>query len=569
GTVGSDQRRDLQTTFDLPLAADFKVGASLLSRKRDGYVRRLDGVELGVDDTLGARVNAVWTPSATLKATLTLDGVREREESAPEVLLNAIETGQFPGFFNNDTFGNGTSDPTCAGGGAPDNRACYNDSWVLGPFLSGSGGPSRNDVDSRGAALVLDWRPSNELAFKSLTARRSLDADFARDPDGSPYDLFSSQDTATQKQFSQELQLIATPSDRLSLVSGVYYFREDAADDTYITFLPPTSPLLIGGRVENRNHALFGELTYSLSPRLRLIGGVRYTEERKVYAGTSLRGNGGVPSESILSGAAAGAQRLRDERTTWRASLSYDLSDAVTGYATVSTGFKSGGFTTRITDPNTRIPQFGPESARLYELGLKTELPLAGLRLNTALFHSDYHDIQLDGVVPGAFGTMTFNGGDAVLQGAEAELDWVATESLRLFGTLGYLDAHYTRINAGSLVSLRDDLIRAPRWTAALGASYRLALGTGSLTPRLDLAYKSATQFEPVNTPFTADDGYTALNLNIPYEPAQGNWRLAFGIENLTDARYLIAADSNTAIGYDVGAFARPRNWSLGIETWF
>src|SRR5690606_13727184 len=129
GTVGANQRRDLQTSLDLPLAADFKVGASLLSRKRDGYVQRLDGVELGVDDTLGARITAVWTPSATLQAMLTLDGTREREESAPEVLLNAIEAGQFPGFFNNNTFGNGSTDTTCSSGGNPTNRACYNDSW--------------------------------------------------------------------------------------------------------------------------------------------------------------------------------------------------------------------------------------------------------------------------------------------------------------------------------------------------------------------------------------------------------------------------------------------------------
>ena len=36
-----------------------------------------------------------------------------------------------------------------------------------------------------------------------------------------------------------------------------------------------------------------------------------------------------------------------------------------------------------------------------------------------------------------------------------------------------------------------------------------------------------------------------------------------------TDERYLIAADSNTAIGYDVGVFARPRNWLLTLERRF
>ena len=106
---------------------------------------------------------------------------------------------------------------------------------------------------------------------------------------------------------------------------------------------------------------------------MHLTGGARYTNESKSYFGTSLRGFGGVPSVSVLTGDAAGEQTIDDNRVTWRGSVSYDFAPTVTGYATASTGFKSGGFTMRITEPNTTLPRFGPEFIDTYEIGVKTQ----------------------------------------------------------------------------------------------------------------------------------------------------------------------------------------------------
>lgn len=571
GTVGTDQRRDLSARVDLPLSDSFKTSAAFLTRNRDGYVHRGDGVDLGGDEVLGGRLSFLWDISSSFEAQLTVDGVREREGSAPEVLLNALEGGTFPTFFNNNQFGNGARDPACRGGGSTSNPACYNDQFAVGPFGSLSMGPSRSDVDSWGSALNLSWTLSDALTLKSISAYRKVEAELARDPDGSRYDIFSTRDSFAQDQLSQELQLVADLwNGRANLVSGLYYFTEDGEDFAIVTLVPPTSPLLVGGSTENENYAFFSELTYNLTDRLHLIGGARYTNEDKRYVGVSLRGFGGAPVVSVLQGAAAGEQRLKDDRVTWRASVSYDFAKSIIGYVTASTGFKSGGWTMRITEINQTIPRFGPEFVDLYEIGLKTEFPDRRLRLNAAVFYSDYDDIQLDGVIPGAFGTMTFNGGDAELKGAELELDWIPVTSLKLFGSVGYLDSKYTEINPGSTVRLTDRLIRAPEWTASTGVSYLVNLGTlGSLTPRLDATYKSETQFEAVNTPFARDNGFVALNLNIPYVSSSGAWRFNVGVENLTDERYLIAADTNTAIGYEVGVFARPRNWSLSVERRF
>jgi iron complex outermembrane recepter protein len=269
GTVGTDERRDLFARVDMPLSDSFRAGAAFLTRNRDGYVHRLDGVDQGGDDVLGGRVNFLWDIAPSVQARLSVDGVREREESAPEVLLNVVDTGAFPTLFNNNTFGTGSQDPACAGGGSLDNPACYNDQFALGPFASGSTGPSRSDVDAWGSTLNLSWDMNDALTLKSITAYREVEADLGRDPDGAAFDIFSTRDAFAQNQFSQELQLLASLwNGRATVVSGLYYFTEDAEDFALVTLVPPTSPLFVGGAIENENYAFFSELTYHLTDRL-------------------------------------------------------------------------------------------------------------------------------------------------------------------------------------------------------------------------------------------------------------------------------------------------------------
>jgi len=571
-TVGSDNQLYLQGAADIPLSDTLGMSVAFMNKTRDGYVTRLDGVDQGDEDVTGGRFSVAWEPSDVFRARFTLDGVQEREESAPEVLLNAQESALFPTFFNNNLFGNGSSDPACAGAGGSDtsNPACYNDQFVLGPYASAEDGPSRSNVDAWGTSLNMEMDVSDNFVLRSITAYRKLDAELARSADGSPFDLFSTEDVYSQNQFSQEIQLNgAAFDDRLNIVSGLYYFNESASNFASVNLVPPTAPLRIGGDVNNENFAVFGEATFDITDRLTILGGLRYSSEDKTYDATSLRGFGGAPTTNILTGDADGVQSRSDDRTTWRLSASYDWTDEVTTYVTASTGFKSGGFTLRLTNPNTVIPQFGPEFVELLEVGLKAEFPSAGLRINAAVFASDYTDIQLDGVVPGAFGTVTFNGGDAEINGVEVEFEWVATGNLKLFGSLGLLDAKYTRLNAGSLVTTNDELIRAPDVTASLGASYYIDLGDmGGLTPRLDITYRGDTQYEPVNAPFAAQEAFAVANFNLGWEP-NDDWRLNLGVQNVTDEVYLISADSNPTIGYDLGIFARPRTWSLSVERRF
>ena len=96
-------------------------------------------------------------------------------------------------------------------------------------------------------------------------------------------------------------------------------------------------------------------------------------------------------------------KQVEIEETTPMATLSYDLTDSVMVYASYSEGFKSGGFTQRVFPPIVAgftappgtpdidlIPTYDPEFVQVYEAGLKSTLLDGRVRLNGAVFRTEY-----------------------------------------------------------------------------------------------------------------------------------------------------------------------------------
>src|SRR3546814_13988607 len=109
-------------------------------------------------------------------------------------------------------------------------------------------------------------------------------------------------------------------------------------------------------------------------------------------------------------------------------------SSDLLGYFTCSRGFKSGGFTQRVFPPEPEAPSFAPEFARLFEVGLKTELFDRRLRLNIAAFDTKYTDLQI--IVADGFAPKVRNAGRARIRGVEVESQAKLASWLQLTGAL-------------------------------------------------------------------------------------------------------------------------------------
>ena len=120
--------------------------------------------------------------------------------------------------------------------------------------------------------------------------------------------------------------------------------------------------------------------------------------------------------------------------------LAYRWNDGLMTYLTYSEGFKGGGFTQRIFPPEANLPDFAPEFVKSYEIGFKFDGWDNRLRLNGALFFTDYTDMQLLVADPTRVGPFVTNAGDSEIKGVELELQLVPSEGWLITASLGYLD---------------------------------------------------------------------------------------------------------------------------------
>ena len=229
------------------------------------------------------------------------------------------------------------------------------------------------------------------------------------------------------------------------------------------------------------------------------------------------------------------------------------------------------GVTTPETDPNKLIPSFGPETAEVYEIGLKSELFDNRVRLNIAAFITDYDGVQLTANAgPSAFVPVLINAGDAEIKGVELETEVVVTDWLRLNAGVGYLDSEYDKLTPEAVATgttLSSEIPNSPEWTGTFGVTADLLNNDrGHLYLRTDVSYKSS-QFKTVaNESFLEQDDYTLVNAALTYDFVGTQWQATLGVTNLTDEIYIVSGVSNAGIGYAQAVVSRPREWYLNVK---
>jgi iron complex outermembrane receptor protein len=253
-----------------------------------------------------------------------------------------------------------------------------------------------------------------------------------------------------QRQFSQELQAVGTLGN-LDYVFGAYYFNESASDEAktpntnkwnatgtgYTIVDPATYPLATVARASTayaKSYALYGQGTYNLNDLHLTLGG-RFTQDNK--NGILFKVNGVSTNFTFVQ---------NNKRFDPIVTLAYDLSRDINVYAKYTTGYRAGGASSR----SLNYRSFGPEEVKSYEVGSKLELFNRAVRFNTALYHMDRTNSQVDFnfFIPQPNGTVrntleTVNAeGTTKIRGIEADLTIQPIEGLS--STLSYA---YTDVN--------------------------------------------------------------------------------------------------------------------------
>ncbi|MCB1695056.1 MAG: TonB-dependent receptor [Pseudomonadales bacterium] len=612
--VGDDDMFNATVKANVPITDKLLSNVAITSRYRDGYVERVyDGVKTGDEDRVAGRASLLWDASDNLEVFFTADGTRIRENGAPAVTGGINDVQAF------GTFGNGLlascdavainpnfdgsraggppsfPPPGVGAGGAP---GCVGPDTFSGKHTSLGTFPVRSRLDMWGVSGEVAWQANDWLSIKSISGYRDMDMKSSRDGDNTPANIFATEDFYDQWQVSQEFQFSGTLlEDRLNWLFGLYYFKEEGTDSNPVYL--PVGSISSGGGFENESKAVFFQSTYDLTEKWSLTGGVRYTEDDKGFipgkdqislgdasasgffgntwpnfAGFYLQSGGGPPL-------AAGERLVPDEHfkkkfddTNIMGNVAYQWTDDVMAYATYSQGYKSGGFDQRITGFTEEPSSYDPETVDSYEVGLKSDLFDSRVRLNLAVFHTDYDDLQI--IIREGFNPITYNGGNAEIDGAELELTWVPTDRWYINGAVGYIDASYKELDPSvtsaenaTPIDINNQLVNTPEWSAALGAAYTLDFSDwATVTPRVDWSYHDDEYNDALNDPRLYQDSYHLLNASIVMETNDGRWESMLGFQNITDEEYLITGTSAwlTSAAYVEQVYARGASWSLYVQ---
>lgn len=392
--------------------------------------------------------------------------------------------------------------------------------------------------------------------------------------------------TVTTRELTEELRLaFAPPGWRLSGVTGLYF--NNANRHYYVDYLTPNYAALFAnsyttqqliptplsdvnyyqsGDYAPKQYAVFAELTWALTERLKLIGGARWYDLQY----TTIRhedgwSNGGA---SLSTGAA------KNTGVNPKAEVAWQVTEAQLWYASASRGVRPGGVNTSNLAAKGCGQDYGPyqpDSLWSYELGTKTRWLDGALTVNAAGYHIKWSDVQQGETLPCSY-QITQNAGAAKVDGGELELRAQVGAHLQLGAGFGYNKA-VLAADAPNLGGLKgQQLQNVPLWNGGADARYAFTPVTGyPAFLRADAQYvgRSYPSFDH-SDPATYQRGYAILDLRAGV--MHGAWEADVFLANATNRQAYLSKfipDNYDASSRTRMFTNRPRTIGVSLQTTF
>ncbi|WP_074407930.1 TonB-dependent receptor [Aquimarina megaterium] len=393
------------------------------------------------------------------------------------------------------------------------------------------------------------------FAINAITSFQHTKQESLDEFDYTPFDIQSAGRLSYFHNFSQEIRLNSSSDTNFHWVGGVFFYQNtEERDDvrffgTDIGFaVPDYAPLAPFRQIEDpetnrKGIAVFGQVTYDITDRLSLTGGLRADYEDVKASVTRTYSTPAIVGNSF-------SDKANFNAISPKAALGYDVNDNVFLFANFAKGFRPGGINTFVFNPEDA--PFEPETSLNYELGIKTNLMKDRLKLNLTGFFINYKDQQVFTVLDLAnFVIGTDNIGESRSYGLELESKWVAARGLDFTLNLGYLNTEITKynpidFNTGTTLDYSgNDLPLAAEFNGNLNINYKFPLNKKfNLETSVDYNYQSEFFFSVDND--ILQDAYGLLNGRIGI--TSKNLDLFFWSKNITDEAYY-------SYGYGVGGF--------------
>jgi iron complex outermembrane receptor protein len=517
--------------LNVPVNDMLALRGAISTSKHDGYLRTTQGLarDQDDDDSVSGRIHALFKFNHDLTLLLSADGTKVKG------------AGPGAGLYDNFISKRGKAQRTATPG--------------LQSYID-------NHAHGTSAELKANTRVG-EVTYQ--LARRSLNTS-GDTPIGQAQPGVVSPDFRTMfdhTQTSHELRLASSFGD-WKTITGLYWFHEQSSIDARIRNFPQLGVLaFIQDPTTARSKAVFGEATYSLTPDLHLIAGVRRTYDDKSRKGYSQFGDP-VFFSSVNDATVKYAQ------TTGRIGFDYALSKSIMWYAMLSTGYKAGGFNDGTAVTN-RFLQYDPEHLTSFETGLKGRFLNNRLQLSGDVFAYNYKGLQLTSLaidpVTGAGSSQTLNAAKAAVKGAELEGKYAVGSAGKITFSAAWLDAHFKSYRPTATVDWAGKpLEKAPRATAGLGYSHTWDLESGAtfaayIGTRYSASYVINDNSNGVQV---TQGGFHKSDMNFDYTAPGYKWSVQGYVRNIEDKATLNAYGPASANGPATASMAPPR--TMGVR---
>lgn len=612
GVYGSFNNRQLLGVINLPIVDD-KVALRLVGQRvrRDGYGQIFNGQDVGDENTWYGRALLRIDPVEPLHILLSADYVKQNNNGT-----NFILTHQSM-LTNGNSARNSLGEIAKELGLDPDSGAdrltAYNTYLSYFNQYGNQYGQKRlfqdglsnenlyDDLKHYGFSANISY-DFGGIVVRSITSYRRLTHAFNQDFDGTPFAIYATILTAREKNLTQEFQVSSIDDRGLDWQLGGYYSRETGnefnSNDT-LRYVNTANASVIDTDVVNASRAVYGQAVYHFTSNLRVTGGVRYTHDsRRVISYNRLDSAYALPPGSLPSvnncfvkvgGGSIDPATCRynasvgSSKATWLASVDWSPTPSLMLYASVSRGYRAGGFSIQgaAKVPSTQsaldaaFTPYLPEVVTSYEIGEKGEFFDHHLRLNMSLYYENYRNIQtrVQDVINGNPITLIRNAASAHPYGAEADATARVTSRWTLSAGGSYLHAKFSDYFAknanGDLVDLSSLPFAAPKWQYNLNTSYDLPVPDGSVRFSLNWNYVSTTNLNPANLLYqeaVSQPGHGLLDGRIAWNFDPWKLNIALFSKNLANKHYISSATGAETLGYTVGFPGDPRTFGVQIR---
>ncbi|WP_026354704.1 TonB-dependent receptor [Massilia niastensis] len=467
------------------------------------------------------------------------------------------------------------------------------------------------DRDSHNVRSRLSWDINQDMALHYIAGASKYKGTMRFDQDGGavlPTSIISGgvwQEHTTvdsdYRSHSHELELQSLGNRSVDWQVGLYYAAEKNSirfDIPIMTGTQEGNVVWQGSFIQPKetvdSTAAFGQATWNVSDKLHLTGGVRWTHDKRANIGgraytwnydptvpqlpLSPSIDPSIPGQGFKPDVPGNDGEFSDSKVTGLLRLNYDIDRSNMVYASVSTGYKSGGVQDR------GLP-YQPETLTNYEVGSKSTFLNGALRINNALFYMDFKDFQFNSPVSfpdGGRGLAISNAEGAEVYGLESEIAARLSPNDRLSVTFAVLRSKLGRLIAGSndyalppcTVDPRiatcvdvtgNTMPHSPRFSTTVQYQHTFHLNNGgTLVPRVTARYETDVELSVFNLgPEDRQEAYGTADLGLRYQ--KDKWWVDAFVRNVNDKK--IKTSAFNGFGPWLAQYKPPR--TVGINTGF